>query len=535
MANFISSPCDEGVIRARPCDAKCQARAKPWILAATILGSSIVFIGSTVVNVALPTLQQQLGATVSQVQWVVESYALLLGALILLGGALGDRFGRRRLFVLGLALFALASAACGFAADINQLIVARGVQGIGGALLTPGSLAIISASFPAEERGGAIGLWSGFTAITAAIGPVLGGWLIETVSWRWIFWLNLPLAAVAIAIGLWRVPESRDPGAAKRLDRWGALLAVLGLGSLVYGLLESANLGLGHPLILGAIAVGVGLLGAFVWVEAEAVNPMMPLALFRSRAFTGANLLTLLLYAALGGALFFLPFNLIQVQGYSATAAGAALAPLPVIIFLLSRWSGGLVGQYGARRPLVIGPAIAAVGFALMLIPGVGGSYWTTFFPAVAILGLGMAVSVAPLTTTVMAAVETRYVGVASGVNNAVSRVASLLAVALFGIVMLAMFGPSLATQLAALNLAPDAQQSLLAQSGNLAAIEIPTELDPDARQAVADGIAIAFVSGFRAVMGLAAALAALSAVAAALLIPSPSSRPRPTSIARSA
>ncbi|MEL7313939.1 MAG: MFS transporter, partial [Cyanobacteria bacterium J06559_3] len=373
MANIIQQPCDEGVIRAHPCDRPCQECAKPWILAATILGSSMAFISSTVVNVALPTLQSQLNATVADVQWVVESYALLLGALILVGGSLGDRFGRRRIFVIGITLFAIASIGCGAAANITQLIFIRGIQGIGGALLIPGSLAIISASFPVAERGRAIGLWSGFTAITSAIGPVLGGWLIENLSWRWIFWMNLPLALAVIAISLSHVPESRDEGVAKHLDRWGAFLAVLGLGSVVFGLLESANWGLGNPWIVGAIAAGILLLGAFIWVETQAASPMMPLSLFRSRSFTGANLLTLLLYAALGGVLFFLPFNLIQVQGYSATAAGAALVPFPVIIFFLSRWSGGLVSRYGARGPLVIGPAIAALGFGLMMLPQVGG------------------------------------------------------------------------------------------------------------------------------------------------------------------
>ena len=485
----------------------------------------MAFISSTVVNVALPTLQSQLNATVSDVQWVVESYALLLGALILVGGSLGDRFGRRRIFVLGVGLFAIASIGCGVAANITQLILARGIQGIGGALLIPGSLAIISASFPAADRGRAIGLWSGFTAITSAIGPVLGGWLIENLSWRWTFWMNLPLAVAIIAISLTRVPESRNEEAAKHLDRWGAFLAVLGLGSVVFGLLESANWGLGNPWILGAIAAGILLLGAFVGVEARVASPMMPLSLFQSRAFAGANILTLLLYAALGGMLFFLPFNLIQVQGYSATAAGAALVPFPVIMFFLSRWSGGLVGQYGARGPLIIGPAITAIGFGLMMLPQVGGSYWLTFFPPIVVLGLGMAISVAPLTTTVMDAVETRFAGTASGINNAVSRIASLFAIALLGIAMLAIFSSSLETQLESLNLAPEARQFLATQAVNLAAAEVPSGLDAVTSQAVEQAIAIAFVDGFRVVMGVAVGLAIASAAVAALMIKQPARR----------
>ena len=522
MANIIRQPCDEGVIRAQPCRAPCQQRAKPWVLAATILGSSMAFIDSTVVNVALPTLQSQLNATVSDVQWIVEAYALMLGALILVGGSLGDRFGRRRIFVLGVVLFAIASAACGLAANVHQLVLARGIQGIGGALLIPGSLAIISASFPASDRGRAIGVWSGFTAITSAVGPVLGGWLIETLSWRWIFWVNIPLAFVIIGISLSRVPESRDEGAAKHLDRWGAFLAVLGLGSVVYGLLESVNLGFGNPWILGAIASGIILLAAFIWIETQAASPMLPLSLFQSRTFTGANLLTLLLYAALGGMLFFLPFNLMQVQGYSATAAGAALVPFPVIMFFLSRWSGGLINQYGARRPLMVGPVIAAIGFSLMMIPEVGGSYWLTFFPAIVVLGLGLAVSVAPLTTAVMEAVETRYAGTASGINNAVSRIASLFAIAILGIIMLAVFSSSLEIQLEQLNLPTAAHQTLTAQSVNLAATDVPPGLSTEMSQAVEQAIAIAFVDGFRVVMVMAVILAIASAAIAALTIERP-------------
>ncbi|HEY9881095.1 MAG TPA: DHA2 family efflux MFS transporter permease subunit [Leptolyngbyaceae cyanobacterium] len=323
------------VIRSVPCDAPCQRNARAWVLAATILGSSMAFIDSTVVNVALPTLQTQLNASVADVQWVVESYALFVAALILVGGSLGDHFGRRRIFVMGVALFAIASLWCGLSPTIEQLILARGVQGIGGALLIPGSLAIIGASFPDSERGRAIGLWSGFTAITSAAGPVLGGWLIETFSWRWVFLINLPLAAIVIAMSLWCVPESRD-AEASGLDWLGALLAIAGLGCMVYGLLESASVGFSTELI-GIIGVGLLILAGFLWWESHLTSPMMPLGLFRSRTFSGANLLTLLLYSALGGALFFLPFNLIQVQGYSATAAGAALLPFPLIMFLLSR------------------------------------------------------------------------------------------------------------------------------------------------------------------------------------------------------
>jgi EmrB/QacA subfamily drug resistance transporter len=517
MANTIKPPCDEGVIHSYPDSVPCHRNAKVWVLIATILGSSMAFIDSTVVNVALPTLQTQLKATVADVQWVVESYALFVAALILVGGSLSDRFGRRRVFVLGVALFAIASMWCGLAATIGQLILARGIQGMGGALLIPGSLAIIGASFPSQQRGRAIGLWSGFTAITAAAGPILGGWLIETFSWRWVFLINLPLAIFVIVISLWHVPESRNPDASK-LDWVGALLAVAGLGTVVYGLLESTKVGF-NAIVVGAIAIGVLILGGFLWLESRLTSPMMPLSLFRSRTFSGANLLTLLLYAALGGALFFLPFNLIQVQGYSATAAGAALVPFPIIMFLLSRWSGGLVGRYGARLPLMIGPLIAAVGFSLMTRPGIGGSYWTTFFPAVVVLGLGMAICVAPLTTAVMNAVKVQNVGTASGVNNAVSRIASLLAIALFGIVMLNRFNHSLDQRIASLQLSTDAQHFLDAQRVNLAAATLPPGLSQEVALSLKTAIAAAFVDGFRLVMGIAAILAITSAITAALMI----------------
>lgn len=489
-----------------------------WILAATILGSSMVFIDGTVVNVALPALQSNLNATVVDVQWVVEAYALFLAALLLTGGSLGDHFGRKRIYVIGVSLFALASIWCGLAPNINQLILARAAQGIGGALLVPGSLAIISNAFPADERGRAIGTWSGFTAITAAIGPVLGGWLIENVSWRAVFFINAPLALIVLALVFWHVPESRDEES-QGLDWLGATLATISLGAIVFGLIESSRLGFSNPIILAALGGGLLTLVLFLVIEARKQNPMLPLSMFRSRNFSGANLLTLFLYTALSGALFFLPLNLIQVQGYTPTQAGAALLPFILIMFLLSRWSGGLIKRYGAKLPLMVGPVIVAIGFALFMLPGLGGSFWLTFFPAVVVLGLGMAISVAPLTTTVMSSVKENRAGVASGINNAMSRTAGLLAVAVFGLVMLHGFNSRLNERLSEIAVPPEGRQEIDRQRVRLADITLPASLDAPAKEQLAAAIQESFVSGFRRVAFGSALLALLSAVSAWWLI----------------
>lgn len=400
-----------------------------WVVLATVLGSGVVSIDATAVNVATPAIGDDFDAALSSLQWVINAYTLALAGLLLLGGSLGDRYGRRRLFQIGVVWFAAASLLCAVAPSVEALIAARALQGVGGALLTPGSLAIIQASFHRDDRGGAIGAWSGLGGVATAVGPLLGGYLVDAVSWRLIFLLNLPVAAAVVVVAARHVPETRDPAQA-RLDPLGAVLAALGLAGVTYGLIEGPGTGWGDPLVAASLAVGAAALAAFLLAERASRHPMLPLGIFGSMQFTGANVVTFVVYAALGGAFFLLAIQLQQVVGFTALETGLALVPMTIVMLLLSARAGRLAQRIGPRLPMTAGPLVAALGLALMTRIGAGSAYLTDVLPAAVVFALGLSLTVAPLTATVLAAASDEHAGVASGVNNDIARIGGLIAVA---------------------------------------------------------------------------------------------------------
>jgi EmrB/QacA subfamily drug resistance transporter len=423
------------IARAQPPAIQLSRPAGRWVLLATVLGSSMAMLDATVVNVALPTIGRYFGASLGGLQWTVTAYTLTLAGLILLGGALGDRLGRRRVFVTGVAWFAVASALCGLAPTIGVLIAARALQGVGGALLVPGSLAIIQATFTAQDRPRAVGAWSGLGGVAGAVGPLLGGWIVLAVGWRWVFLLNLPLAVIVIAVALRHVPETRDAAASGRFDVAGAVLAALALAGITYALIEApGGAGPARP----ALAALVGVAAAIGFVQVERYRgrspgrtaPMLPLDVFASRQFTAVNVVTFLVYGAFGGMLFLLVLQLQLVAGFSPLVAGTALLPTTVLMLLLSSRAGGLAQRIGPRWPMSAGTAICATGLLLLTRIGPHASYLGDVLPATIVFGLGLTLTVAPLTATVLASADVRHAGVASGVNNAVARAAGLLAVA---------------------------------------------------------------------------------------------------------
>jgi EmrB/QacA subfamily drug resistance transporter len=461
-----------------------RSPAGRWVLLATVLGSGIAFLDSTVVNVALPTIGEDLDAGITSLQWVVNAYTLTLSGFLLLGGSLGDHYGRRRVFVIGVVWFAVASLLCGLAPTDEALIAFRALQGVGAALLTPGSLAIIEASFRRQDRGPAIGAWSGLGGVTAAIGPFLGGWLVQAATWRLIFLINLPLAAVVVWVSLRHVPETRDPDATGRLDWAGAGLAALGLAGVVYALTDGPGAGWTSARILASGLVGVGALVAFLLWERRVPAPMLPLDVFASRQFSAANAVTFVVYGALGGSLFLLPIQLQRVVGYSPLASGVALVPITVLMLLLSARSGRLASRIGPRLPMTLGPLLVAAGFALLTRIGPGASYLVDILPASLVYGLGLVLTVAPLTATVLAAVPAEHAGIASAVNNDVARTAGLLAVAVLPVA---------------------------------AGISGADALDPDV-----------FAAGFRTAMIIAAVLCAAGGVLSWFTIRNPEPEPEP-------
>lgn len=473
-------------------------------------------IDGTAVNVALPIVQRDLHAGSGAIQWVVEGYALFLSALILAGGSLGDRLGRRRMFAWGVAMFAAASAGCAASHTVAELIAARCVQGMGGALLVPESLALISASFEERERGAAIGTWSGFLAAAMAVGPLLGGWLVETFSWRLVFVINLPIAVAILLLTFRFVPESRDEEGGPQIDWMGAALATMSLALLTYGFITLQD---PHSLAPGASAAAAGLLifVVFAAVERRSTSPMIPLGIFSSRAFCVANVYTLMLYAVLGASLFFLPFDLINIRGYTPLAAGAALLPVILLMFASSRWSGSLVARVGARLPMTIGAIAAGAGFTMLGFAHVNGSYWTTVFPGIVMLGIGTSTFVAPLTTLVMNSAPIAHAGSASGINNAISRVAGLLAIAILGIVLVASTHHALSR--AASELPAPVRHSL--QTDSLLSGRAPdSRIAPAFRARAQNAVGAAYRSGFRDVMLICAMLSFVSAALAFALLP---------------
>ena len=511
--------CDIGVIHSTRPAALCRSTSRSWVIAAASLGSGMAFLDSTVMNVALPALQAELGASAREVQWSYGAFALVLSALILVGGTLGDRFGRRRLFVVGAAIFGAASLWCALVPDPGQLVASRAVQGVGGALLVPASLAIVGASFEGASRAKAIGAWGALSGLAMAVGPVLGGLLVEYVSWRAAFLIAPAMAAVAIPIALSHVPESRDPEA-RRLDLAGAILATGGLAGLVYALIESSARGFGDARVLAALILGVIALSAFVFVEQHARNPMVPPSLFHSRTFTGANLVTLLFYMALTGSLFFLPFLMMQVHGYSAFVAGSVFLPFVAMALLIGRFSGRISARFGARVPLIVASLSLAAGLLLFALPGADhGSYWTAFFPAMVVQGFGMALAITPMTAVALGSVEGEHSGMASGVNNAVTRVAGLLAVAVLGAFIYGAFSASLDARMERMDMPDDIQSAMEAAKADLGAAEAPEKVDARTQARIERAIDESFVAGFRFVMLASAGLALASALVAALLV----------------
>jgi EmrB/QacA subfamily drug resistance transporter len=504
-------PCDAAVVRAALETPGCASHARRWVLAATILGSSLAFMMASIINVALPAIQETYRASIIEMQWVASAYTILLAALTLTGGAVGDRFGRRRVFQAGVAALALASIAGSLAPTARGLIAARAAQGIAAALLVPNSLALLSSAFPRAERGAAIGTWSAATSLVGALSPLLGGWFVDAGSWRVAFATIVPVALLTLAVAARRVPDPPVMRRAPPVDWLGAALVTAGLFGVVSGIIAIGS----NAMSMVALIAGTVALIAFVIHERRTAMPMIPPALFASRSFRGVNVLTLLLYFGVTGAFFVLPFNLVQVQHYSSTATGAAFLPFALLVGLLSSRVGALGDRIGTGPLLVVGPTITALGLASFALPGISGPYWATFLAPMVITGFGMALTVAPLTTAVLASVAPAEAGIAAGVNNTVARMGTVLAVAVVGLVAVALYGRALERRLAVAGVPTDVARVLVSERRSLD-VTIPESVPPAERAVLAATVSGAFLTGFRGAVLLCAAIVLVGAVFAA-------------------
>lgn len=473
----------------------------------------MAFIDATALNVILPSLQRDLGATGSDLFWVLNGYLLMLAALIIVGGSLGDKLGRVKVFKFGILIFTIGSILCGFTPNIQLLIVFRMVQGVGGALMIPGSLAIISAVFSKEEKGKAIGSWSAATTIVTICGPVLGGALADIGLWRFIFFINVPLGLLSILILQFKVPESREPGASK-VDWWGAFLLVLSLSCITFGFLEMPDIGSDHPLVIASLLIGSVLMGVFIWVETKVNQPMVPLGLFKNKTFSGVNLLSFFLYAGLGAIMLFLSLNIIQVQGYSQLQAGLTFLPFSFVMILLARKMGTLSDKYGARRFLIIGPFLTGIGMLWLSFIGITSGpseYWTTFFPPFMVFAIGMSITVVPLTTAVMTCVDSSQSGIASGINNSVTRISGTFMNAILGAVAILLFTNYSMGSIQTLGLSEDQTMELLQETTKLGEARAPLSYSADLQMSVNNIFKNGFIATYKWVGLLSAALAFLS------------------------
>ena len=493
-----------------------------WVLLATILAPGMVFMLSTAIHIALPAVQRELGASGADLLWIINSYAVLQVAMIFLGGSLGDHYGRRRVFFIGTLLFVASAVAGGLTTSSGVFIAARVVQGIGSGLIIPCSLALVAAYFEYERRGWSIAIWSAFTMFISGLGPIAGGWLIEMGLWRFIFFANIPLGIIVLITAIIHVPESYDEEAPKALDIPGAVLSTVGLALGAYAWTEGAQHGFSNSLVVFAIGGTVAMLLVFIWVEGHSDHAMMPLHLFRSRTFSGANVVTQLLYAAINALNFFLPLNLIQIQGYSETAVGFALLPMTILMGVISLFMGNIVDRYGPRLPLIVGPLITSL--ALAQFAGIGittgqDSYWSTFLLPICLFGTGMGITLSPLTIAVMGSVQHYYVGIASGINNTIARSSQVLGIAILGGLALTLFNQALVTSPIVSMLPPAAREQLAASSVNLAETAIPDDLTPNEQADVENVIKESFSDTIRVIMWISAGLSLLSALLAALMI----------------